>query len=116
MKYYTPEIVEHGWHLCEYCTEELLDACDLAGEVDLPDTVTLQWWKAADQLELPDVALTSRLCFCVNDKPVEGLTFDEAAVIATAQDMDLDYLEEYNYGISLSGTKVENIAYKGVTD
>jgi hypothetical protein len=117
MTYYHAEIAEHGWHLCEWCTEELLDASGLAGEVDLPETVTLQWWKAPDQLDLPGVEVPPKLCFCSNDKPIEGLTFDAEALVTTAADMSLEHLHpEYGNGLELSGTKVENIAFKGIEE
>lgn len=116
MDYYDEQIKEHGWNLCEWCTEKLLKASDLAGEVDLDDTVQLRWWKAPDQLELPGVDVPAKLVFINgDDKPIDGLTFDADALVAAADEMSLEHLHpDYGHGLALSGTVVENEAFKGV--
>jgi hypothetical protein len=117
MEYYSRDIAEYGWSLCEYCTERLLEDCDLAGEVDdLPSTVELQWWKDEQQTELPGMEAPSKLVFVVEGSPVKGLQFDASALASTASDMRIEHLNpEYGYGgVALSGTVVENVAFKRV--
>ena len=108
---YDPNVADKGWSLCEYCTEKLLASSGLVGEVDLPDTVELLWYRAKPT----DVA---RLCFCIEDTPIEELSFDENAVIQAADAMSIEHLEQtYAHiyaGISLPGNTVENIAYNNL--
>lgn len=117
MEYYDRDIAEYGWSLCEYCTEQLLDTCDLTGEVDdLPSTVELQWWKDPKQPSLPGVEVPPKLTFLVDDKPIQELKFNASALASTASDMGIEHLHpEYGYGgVALSGTVVENVAFKRV--
>lgn len=115
MNYYDLEVKEHGWNLCAWCTKKLLESCGLAGEVSLPETIELRWWKDPAQLDLPGVEVPPKLCFMIKDKPIEGLTFDAEALVAKADDMHLEHLHpEYGHGLALSGTTVENEAFKGV--
>jgi len=114
MHYYSDAIKEHGWSLCEDCTEQLLRTCGIAGEVELPVTVELKWWKAPSQLDLPGIDVPPELRFCVDDVPVPGLTCDAAKLAEAAEEMDLEHLSPGGYGLALPGNTIENMAFKGV--
>ena len=113
-EYYDDEVKEYGWHLCAYCTSELAKAANFTGEVDLPNTVSIAWYKNSEQTELAGFVAKKVLTLLVDDKPVEGITFDASALLDYAsKNCNLrDRLDHnYGHGLQLSGTTIENIAY-----
>lgn len=71
--------------------------------------------EAPGQLELPGIDVPPKLVFIADDKPIEGLCFDEDALVCAAEQMSLEHLDpDYGWGLTLSGTVVENAAFKGV--
>lgn len=117
MEYYDLDIVENGWHLCAYCTEGLLSTCGISGDVDLPKTIELKLWKDPAQLFLPGIEAEARLAFFAGDKRFtdEEISFDSSALQSMAGDMHIEALHPiygHEYGISLSGTAVENVMFR----
>jgi len=112
MQYYDPAIKEHGWCLCEWCTQKLLESIELTGPegIELPETVCITWHGDKNQLSLPDIRPGKKLvALDKDDKPIEGVQFNSIKLMEVAADMDLECFDRnYGHGIWLGGSYVED--------
>lgn len=110
---YDPDIAEKGYDLCETCVEQLLDKA-IFGEVDLNDTVLIEWYKDESQLDLSGIENPKILRITdIKGKPIEGLTLDPSKLLDNAKCMnDCSNLidPKYGRGVYLKGEYVEKIA------
>jgi hypothetical protein len=98
---YDPEMMEHGWSMCRYCQKELIKGA-LSGEADLPETVYIK------RLTDTKLHITDADGLVVEEIKVEPILSERAYKMGFNDNFD------YGDGLILSGTVVENEAWKGM--